>query len=85
MRYTKKKQNMAPLKFMMSESLMYGARISKPKEMSIKQTLKTPRRKSGIGLSLNAENSRWRETSMKQGNTVTSPNRYMMDTTRGCH
>lgn len=76
---------MAPVKFMMSDSLTNGARTPKVKLISMNPTLKISLCLSVIGLGEKAENSLFLDTSIKHGNTVTRLSKYMMATTKGCH
>jgi hypothetical protein len=69
----------------MSDSLIYGERISKPNDTSMNPILKIPRLRSEMGRCEKAEKSLCRETSIKQGKTVTKPSKYMMETMSGCH
>ncbi len=64
---------------------MYGAKISNRKAISIKLTLKICLFLSGISSLVNAWNSLCLETSKKHGKTVTSPNKYIIETINGCH
>jgi hypothetical protein len=50
----------------------------------MKITLKTSLCLFVIGFGENAEKSLVLETSIKHGNTVTNPSKYMIDTIKGC-
>lgn len=76
---------MAPVKFMISESLTKGVKIPKVKLTVINPMLKISLCLSVMGLGEKAENNLFLDTSIKQGNTVTRLSKYIIATIKGCH
>ena len=70
---------------MISESLTKGVKIPKVKLTVINPMLKMSLCLSVIGLGEKAENNLFLDTSIKQGNTVTKLNKYIIATIKGCH